>query len=325
MFYSHRLFRLFPVAMALFIGTSFSYADETALPVSDSLQAKHLTENSAPDSAVAKAPSDSAVTIPDSTVVKAPSDSAVTIPDSAVAKAPSDSAVTIPDSAVAKAPSDSAATIPDSAVAKAQTDSSNADTILYQKRRPMGLGLIYEITNVKASNVESNMRRKGKNYDVDVDISNLIGIASQYYINKWISLFGAFAYNRFDIDYTPRDKSDKERSITANNLLLQGGFQIGFSFLHSQNYQIRALGFLGGMFGYSFLNDDYYMNPLIFGYLRGIGLQVAIHRVAIFAGVRSTHYYFHTYDSSHWDNDDYGFMLDFDTMSCPFFSVGIGF
>ena len=205
--------------------------------------------------------------------------------------------------------------------------SANAgiNTADYSTRHPFGIGILYEISSIKKANVAYHMTRKGKRYHVDVDISNMIGVAGQYAVNNWISLFGAFSYNRFDIDYTPKDKSSKKKSTTADNLLLQGGFEIGFSFIRSTNYQIRALGFLGGMFGYSILDDDYYRNPLIFGYVRGIGLQASIRRFAVFAGFRSTHYYFHTYNGHNWKEDDHSFMLDFDTMSCPFFSVGIGF
>ena len=205
--------------------------------------------------------------------------------------------------------------------------SANAgiDTADYSTRHPFGIGILYEISSIKKANVAYHMTRKGKRYHIDVDISNMIGVAGQYAVNNWISLFGTFSYNRFDIDYTPKDKSSKKKSTTADNLLLQGGFEIGFSFIRSTNYQIRALGFLGGMFGYSILDDDYYRNPLIFGYVRGIGLQASIRRFAVFAGFRSTHYYFHTYNSHNWKEDDHSFMLDFDTMSCPFFSVGIGF
>ena len=205
--------------------------------------------------------------------------------------------------------------------------SANAgiNTADYSTRHPFGIGFLYEISSIKKANVAYHMTRKGKRYHVDVDISNMIGVAGQYAVNNWISLFGAFSYNRFDIDYTPKDKSSKKKSTTADNLLLQGGFEIGFSFIRSTNYQIRALGFLGGMFGYSILDDDYYRNPLIFGYVRGIGLQASIRRFAVFAGFRSTHYYFHTYNGHNWKEDDHSFMLDFDTMSCPFFSVGIRF
>lgn len=200
-------------------------------------------------------------------------------------------------------------------------DSSN----VFFKKHPYGIGLIYEIADLRAKNLASEMTQAGKRHDVDVDVSNMLGVTGQYSLNEWISLFGVLGFQRFSVDCAPRDKSKEEDSFDIYNAYLQAGLEIGFSFLQARNYQIRALGFFGGTVGFSHIGTAYFNDTPLFGYVRGIGLQLNVHKVALLAGFRSSHVYFHTYHDDHWKDDDYSFMLDFDTMSSPFFSIGIGF
>lgn len=214
----------------------------------------------------------------------------------------------------------------DSTSQKQPTAHKEADSAkFFYKKHPWGIGLIYEFADLKAKNLSEEMTKDGKRYNLDVDVSNMLGINGQYSLNEWISLFGLLGFQKFTLDCEPRDKSEKEDRINAYNAFIQMGVEVGFSFLHARNYQLRALGFFGGTVGFTHLDDSYYNDTPLFGYVRGIGLQFNIHQFGILAGFRSTHIYFHTYNNDHWKDDDHSLMIDFDTMSSPFVSFCIGF
>ncbi len=200
-------------------------------------------------------------------------------------------------------------------------DSSQAP--LY-KTHPIRLGLTYEFGYLSSSNLETNMSRKGKRFNADLDVAHMLGVTGQYSLNEWVSLFGVLGYREISIEYEPRDASAKKESMNSHTIQLQLGVEVGFSFLTAKNYQLRAIGFAGLMSGLNLI-DDYYMSTPLYGYVRGIGLQLNLRHFAILGGVRSTHVYWHTYSSDNWENDDDEFMADFDLMSSPFISIGIGF
>lgn len=202
--------------------------------------------------------------------------------------------------------------------------SDTAKPSLFQQKHPLSLALVYEFSELSSRNLETNMSRNGKRYNVDIEVSHMFGVNGQYSYNEWISFFGLLGYRQASIDYTPRDKSADEETMTSHNIFLQLGAEIGFSFLTAKNYQLRALGFAGLMGGLNLI-DDYYMSSPLYGYVRGIGVQLNIRHIFILGGFRSTHVYWHTYHSDHWEDDDYEFMADFDLMSSPFVSIGIGF
>ncbi len=189
------------------------------------------------------------------------------------------------------------------------------------------IGFMYEVARLHKADLSYDMTREGKGYRLDVDVSDMVGIVGRYGLNQWISFIGILGYQKFDIGYAPKsgDSPKDRKRFGIQNILLQLDAEVGFSFLELKNYQFRLLGFCGGTTGISLIGDDYYMNTPLFGYTRGIALQISVHRVELLAGLRSSHIYFHTYKTSHRNEDDYSFMLDFDTMSSPFFSIGIGF
>jgi len=202
-----------------------------------------------------------------------------------------------------------------------QEDTSQAP--LY-KAHPIRLGLTYEFGYLSSSNLETNMSRKGKRYNADLDVAHMLGVTGQYRLNEWFSLFGILGYRGISVEYEPRDGSEEKESMTAHTIQLQLGIDAGFSFLTLRNCQLRAIGFIGLMSGVNLI-DDYYMSTPIYGYVRGIGLQLSLRHFTILGGVRSTHIYWHTYSSDNWESDDDEFMADFDLMSSPFISIGIGF
>lgn len=194
-------------------------------------------------------------------------------------------------------------------------------------KHPVRIGFMYEMARLHSADLNYEMTREGKPYRIDVDVSDMVGIVGRYGLNQWISFFGILGYQKFDIGYTPKSKDSpgKRKNFSIRNVLLQLDAEVGYSFLELKKYQFRLLGFFGGTTGVSFIGDDYYMNTPLFGYTRGVALEINVHRVELLAGFRSSHIYFHTYKSNHRNEDDYSFMLDFDTMSSPFFSIGIGF
>lgn len=231
--------------------------------------------------------------------------------------------------------SENNAALVDSALAEKTTKAeASLDTVLpnppkktLPKANPFRIGFMYEMARLHKADLNTEMTRDGKRYDVDVDVSDMVGVLGRYGINQWISLFGILGYQKFDIGYVPKEKasSDKRKNFSVRNILVQANAEVGFSFLDLKNYQFRLLGFFGGTTGISLIGDDYYTNTPLFGYTRGVALEINIHRVELLAGFRSSHIYFHTYRSNHRNEEDYSFMIDFDTMSSPFFSVGIGF
>lgn len=194
-------------------------------------------------------------------------------------------------------------------------------------KHPIRIGFMYEMARLHKADLNYDMTRGGKSYRLDVDVSDMVGVIGRYGLNQWISFFGILGYQKFDIGYEPaiKETPEKRKKFSIQNVLLQLNAEVGFSFLELKNYQFRLLGFFGGTTGFSIIDDDYYMNTPLFGYTRGVALEINIHRVELLAGFRSSHIYFHTYRNNHRNEDDYSFMLDFDTMSSPFFSVGIGF
>lgn len=192
------------------------------------------------------------------------------------------------------------------------------------KSYPIRLGLTYEFGYLSSSNLETNMSRGGKRYNADLDVAHMLGVTGQYSFNEWISFFGVLGYREINIEYEPRDGSIEKNTMSSHTIQLQLGAEVGFSFLTTQNSQFRAIGFIGLMSGLSLI-DDYYMSAPLYGYVRGIGLQLNFRNFAILGGVRSTHVYWHTYTSENWESEDDEFMADFDLMSSPFISIGIGF
>ena len=202
--------------------------------------------------------------------------------------------------------------------------SDTAKSSLSKQKHPLSIALVYEFSDLSSRNLETNMSRNGQRYNVDMEVSHMFGVNGQYSYNDWISFFGLLGYRQASIDYTPRNRAEKEETMTSHNIFLQLGAEIGFRILTAKNYQFRALGFAGLVGGLNLI-DDYYMSSPLFGYVRGIGVQLNIRHIFILGGFRSTHVYWHTYHSDHWGEDDYEFMADFDLMSSPFVSIGIGF
>lgn len=194
-------------------------------------------------------------------------------------------------------------------------------------KHPIRIGFMYEMARLHKADLNYDMTRGGKSYRLDVDVSDMVGVVGRYGLNQWISFFGILGYQKFDIGYEPaiKETPEKRKKFSIQNVLLQLDAEVGYSFLELKNYQFRLLGFFGGTTGFSIIDDDYFMNTPLFGYTRGVALEINVHRVELLAGFRSSHIYFHTYKSNHRNEDDYSFMLDFDTMSSPFFSIGIGF
>ncbi len=212
----------------------------------------------------------------------------------------------------------------------AGTDSASAEPELStgpQARRPFRIGFLYEIARFHRADLDYVLTRDGKRYDVDLDVSDMAGIVGRYGLNQWISVFGILGYQKFDVGYTPKASANaqKKKRFSVDNILLQANVEVGFSFLELKNYQLRLLGFCGGTFGFSIVGDSDFMNTPLYGYTRGVAFEVNIYRVEILAGLRSSHSYFHTYRNTAKNEDDYSLMLDFDTMSSPFFTIGIGF
>ncbi len=206
-------------------------------------------------------------------------------------------------------------------------DSSQISEKTEKSEPSVRIGFMYEMARLHKADLSYDMTRDGKRHSLDVDVSDMVGVIGRYGLNQWISFVGILGYQKFDIGYAPKSREsskDRER-FDIQNILLQLDAEVGFSFLELKNYQFRLLGFCGGTTGISLIGDDYYANTPLFGYTRGVALQISVHRVELLAGLRSSHIYFHTYKGSHRNEDDYSFMLDVDTMSSPFFSVGIGF
>ncbi len=217
-------------------------------------------------------------------------------------------------------------TRPDSSRTFLASDTASIAKGPERSNHPLRVGFMYELARFHKADLSYDMTRDGKRYTLDLDVSDMVGVLGRYGLNQWISFIGILGYQKFDIGYSPKtgDSSKDREKFGIQNILLQLDAEVGFSFLELKNYQFRLLGFCGGTTGISLIGDDYYVNTPLFGYTRGVALQVNVHRVELLAGFRSSHVYFHTYNSNHRNEDDHSFMLDFDTMSSPFFSVGIG-
>lgn len=319
------IFRYLAFIPAFLTGTVFALPDSASVPTPAAIPASvpPETDSSAQISPVGiLSGSEADSSLPDSV----PAESSGTENDSA---AQSENAVKN------SASSEKKAAPGDSTLAKKTTKvEASVDTVLPNppkktppKANPFRIGFMYEMARLHKADLNTEMTRDGKRYDVDVDVSDMVGVLGRYGVNQWISLFGILGYQKFDIGYVPKEKisSDKRKKFSVRNILVQANAEVGFSFLDLKNYQFRLLGFFGGTTGISLIGDDYYTNTPLFGYTRGVALEINIHRVELLAGFRSSHIYFHTYRSNHRNEEDYSFMLDFDTMSSPFFSVGIGF
>lgn len=261
----------------------------------------------------------------DSTAIAAPSDSsgALPTPDTAwVADSAKTETPNFSTSSVAPSKTEAKASLPE------KQDSSSASVKKNEEpKHPVRIGFMYEMARLHKADLNYDMTRGGKSYRLDIDVSDMVGVVGRYGLNQWISFIGILGYQKFDIGYEPavKETPEKRKKFSIQNILLQLNAEVGFSLLELKNYQFRLLGFFGGTTGFSVIGDDYYMNTPLFGYTRGVALEINIHRVELLAGFRSSHIYFHTYKNNHRNEDDYSFMLDFDTMSSPFFSVGIGF
>lgn len=316
MFQTLSRFRTLIFAAAFSAGTVFASTDSTAvdmpsessgtLPISDTARVA--------DSAIAEPSKVDSIASTDSTAKLSASDSIV-----------SDSISRVEASSAPEA--DSSKTETKASLPEKQ-DSPNASPRETEKaKHPVSIGFMYEMARLHKADLSYDMTRDGKRYRLDVDVSDMVGAFGRYELNQWISFIGLLGYQKFDIGYEPSAKGSTEtrKKFNVQNILLQLNAEVGFSFLELKNYQFRLLGFFGGTTGFSVIGDDYYMNTPLFGYTRGVAFEINIHRVELLAGFRSSHIYFHTYKDSHRNEDDYSFMLDFDTMSSPFFSVGIGF
>lgn len=303
-------FRPLFLAAAFSAGTVFASTDSTAIAAptesSDSLQM--------PDTA----------RVADSATVEVPDPESIAPTDSRTSFPVSDS---ISKTDVTAQPADSSKAETKAPTSEKQDSSNIAAKKSEELKHPVRIGFMYEMARLHKADLNYDMTRGGKSYRLDVDVSDMVGVVGRYGLNQWISFFGILGYQKFDIGYEPaiKETPEKRKKFSIQNVLLQLNAEVGFSFLELKNYQFRLLGFFGGTTGFSIIDDDYYMNTPLFGYTRGVALEINIHRVELLAGFRSSHIYFHTYRNNHRNEDDYSFMLDFDTMSSPFFSVGIGF
>lgn len=203
-------------------------------------------------------------------------------------------------------------------------DSTRSESFIAPKR-DFHVGFFYEFANLHVADIQHFMTRKGVRQDLKIKASDMAGISGRYTFNRWISFYGLFGYQKLDIGYSPRNDSSANREWTSSqNLSLELGAEIGFSFLEVNDYQLRLLGFFGAKSGFMFLDDSYFANMPLFGYSRGIAINANLRRFSILAGIRASHTYWHTYKRSHWKSDEHSFMLDFDTMSSPFITISFG-
>ncbi len=306
LFKSRNLF----LAAAFSVGTVFASTDSTAI--------------AAPSNFSGPLPMPDTARVADSAKVEPPDSDSIAQANSRTNLPVSDS-VSRSDgsvSAVASSKTEEKAPLPE------KQDSSTVSAGKIEKpKHPVRIGFMYEMARLHKADLNYDMTRSGKSYRLDVDVSDMVGVVGRYGLNQWISFIGILGYQKFDIGYEPavKETPEKRKKFSIQNVLLQLDAEVGFSFLELKNYQFRLLGFFGGTTGISVIGDDYYMNTPLFGYTRGVALEINVHRVELLAGFRSSHIYFHTYKNNHRNEDDYSFMLDFDTMSSPFFSVGIGF
>lgn len=303
-------FRYLFLAAAFSAGTVFASTDSTA--------------TAAPSEFSGTLPMPDTARVADSANVETSNFASIAPADSQAGLPASDSISKIDDSAPT---ADSSKTEAKATIPEKQDSSNVAAKKIEEPKHPVRIGFIYEMARLHKADLNYEMTRGGKRYRLDVDVSDMMGAVGRYGLNQWISFIGILGYQKFDIGYEPaiKDTPEKRKKFSIQNVLLQLNAEVGFSFLELKNYQFRLLGFFGGTTGFSVIGDDYYMNTPLFGYTRGVALEINIHRVELLAGFRSSHIYFHTYRNNHRNEDDYSFMIDFDTMSSPFFSVGIGF
>lgn len=318
------IFRYLTFIPAFLTGTVFAAVDSASVPMPDDVSANvsPATDSIGQVSPVVDSSASGTAPLPDSTASVVQDSLAVPQADSAVQpEIPGESPAIVVENA---APNDSLSV---KAETPPQTPADSGSAAPHKSGHPFRIGFMYEMARLHKADLSTEMTRDGKRFDVDVDVSDMVGVLGRYGINQWISLFGILGYQKFDIGYVPRERTsaDKRKKFSVRNILVQANAEVGFSFLELRNYQFRLLGFFGGTTGISLIGDDYYTNTPLFGYTRGVALEINIYRVELLAGFRSSHIYFHTYRSHHRNEEDYSFMLDFDTMSSPFFSVGIGF
>lgn len=191
--------------------------------------------------------------------------------------------------------------------------------------RDFHVGFFYEFANLHSADIQHVMTRKGVWQDLKIEASDMAGLSGRYTFGRWISFYGLLGYQKLDIGYSPRKDSTARREWTSSqNLSLELGTEIGFSFLEVKGYQLRLMGFFGAKGGFMFLDDSYFANMPLFGYSRGIAFDAKMRRFSVLVGIRASHTYWHTYKRNHWKSDDHSFMLDFDTMSSPFLSISFG-
>ncbi len=235
-------------------------------------------------------------------------------------------------------------------MAFAHTDSSMAapeNDSTRQFEESVSVGPYYETGYVSKKNFISDFYIMGRRYDIDIDMTPLYGIQGNLPFNQWITGFMVAGYQHLGIRFadknlttayenlkqlesddnmnSPIDSSDIKGRFQAHNFLLQLGIEIGLplveSYQHQFMFKVVALGSLLG--GRGFFSDTQFLNPAIWGHAWGVGARISWHWVSLIGGIRNTHIYWHTYFEKKTGTlkDDDTFMLDYDTMAQPFFSM----
>lgn len=218
---------------------------------------------------------------------------------------------------------------------------------IYEQR--MGFGPFVEISRFNSSQLNKEMKVEGRSYNLSAEVSNIYGLLGHLPLNDWFSTFAVAGYQKVKIKYADKDleeayknlqeeeengfpaidSSDIKGTLNSYNFIVEIGIEAGIPLIQSYKYQflLKILGFGGGLAGRGFFDETQFLNPMIWGYVYGIGTRIAWERFSLFGGIRSTHFYWHTYYEKKTgelkENDS--FMMDFNTMSSPFISLGIDF
>ncbi len=227
------------------------------------------------------------------------------------------------------------------AVFAADSTKTQSDKQSKNKSGFSDVGAFFELSSFDEKDAILKYQMAGQRYHVDLDLSNVYGVRSSFFLHHFFSLYGILSYQYAEVlyqaknlnaayalteKYSDLDSSDIKGHSDIHQLALDLGMEFHITLYESLFYpfKIKLNGTLGLLGGYAFHQESLLENTRLWGYTHSVSFRFDYGCIYIMTGLNWTHLYSHAYADEDFTNkrDESSFMSEYDRSGRLFISLG---